>query len=220
MNRSIELAIVFLTPLLAFFLIALLKNEGRVYDYFLKNSEEIIGKVQKSEGNIRKRMNNEFVWIPTMVDSDIQNFDTFYAGENSRATLQLLNDITLELNPNTILKISSEGNQLSVSLDKGGINAKSSSGAKMSVSGRHSSSAQQLTLNEESSEINTKSSLAEDRAVAPADNTDTDEDGNPQVRENFEVEKSDYTLFMYGAGVYGLILIGYLISEVKKMKQQ
>lgn len=97
------------------------------YLHDIKNNGEKIGQITIKGQDVRKKVSSEYFWQNIKGQNNIYNGDSFYAGKNSSAIVDLDDGSTLQIKENSSVKFNNKQSKLSIDIVFGQVkvNAKS-----------------------------------------------------------------------------------------------
>lgn len=238
MLRSTDRILLLTLPLLVFLVFAAYKNDRIIYYLFLKNNSDLntVGLFQKTEGDVRKRQNQGFIWTTVNPGDSLNIKDTVFVGDQGHAQIILDTDTNVEILENSLLTVYGNGSKSPVLLlSNGAIKASSVSGKEINLKSRFSET-QTIVLNAKEFEFKSESidSAQENLAVqnpapssalsggAKAKDSITDDaakltnasdsDDTTKLSKDSVPDKNIQILYIGMGVLYMLVIVGVIID--------
>lgn len=229
MLRSTDRIILLTLPLLLFLLFAGYKNDRLFYILFLKNASNLntIGVFKKTDGDVRKRQNQGFIWTTVNSGDSLSGKDTVFVGDKGHAQIVLDKDINVEIQENSLLTVYGDGSAPpTLSLSSGAIKASSVSGKEINLKGRYTES-QTVALSSKESEFKSKepsqqNSTANQPKSSPPAKEEPKSKSPEEIAKQAEDEAQDEKMrrLFIGLGLVYLVVILILVIDAKFGKKR
>lgn len=100
---------------------ALLYDDHFLFRSNSRNDLAVIGKIQISNKDVRKKNMDQFFWQPAVLDDQISDEDSVFTGENSSVEIALNDGSKIELQENSLVQVRMKNNQVNLNLQDGWI---------------------------------------------------------------------------------------------------
>lgn len=229
MLRSTDRIILLSLPLLIFLLFAGYKTDRLIYNLFLKNASDLItiGVFKKTDGDVRKRQNQGFIWTTVNSDDSLSNKDTVFVGDQGHAQIILDNDINIKIQANSLLTVYGDGPEPpTISLSNGAINASSVSGKEINLKGRYTEN-QTVALSSKESEFKSKE-FSQENFISRQSKPSLSKREKPKSKSSKEIAKQaeddaqdeKMRRLFIGLGLIYLVMILVLVIDARFAKKR
>lgn len=118
-----------LTGVLTYFLY----NDSYILAGIDQTSAQVIGNLNKTVKDVRRKNAENFAWIPTQTTENVFENDSVFTGEGSLAIIQLKDGGELEISENSLVNLSSKNGQMQLDLRFGEFTGKIAEGKTISI---------------------------------------------------------------------------------------
>jgi hypothetical protein len=101
----------------------LLYDDSFFFQSEVRNKVKIVGKVSTKNSDVRRKYMDNFAWLPIENLADVFLGDSIFTGVNSNALISLNNGSSISLDPQSLIVLSMNQDNLTLDLQFGGLNA-------------------------------------------------------------------------------------------------
>lgn len=191
---------------------------ARIFDEPPFPPEKVVGKVSATQGDVRRRKPQKLTWIRMKTGDLIGEQDTIFTGENSKVKLDFKSAMTMKIGADSLITVSRIGGRNAVNIQRGGLEASSTSSENLVMIGRGKKI--EMTLSAIPRQLDKKSIQDEDPEESSAEtppsspHEDSLSPGPPEVWHK-EVDFSDARVLIF-LGIYVVIMVWAGIDSFRR----